>query len=255
MLFFAHFPALAKRDGSFECTLIYPNLSSAQLACKLSGTELGDRCIEVRLESGMKRFEPEFSKGPCEPQNRTLLMRSENDQFVVSELTGVFRALELERLSGAERRHFFLVEFETVAGAVEAWKSAENAAEASRVLQLPAETLRQETIRSPIEEVMIYGVPASKLLETRASASANSSSSAGANKNSATSARTTNPRSRSRSRSRSRDRYRNRSSTASSYSRQRSRSPRREREKEEEEYRYRDRSSRDRDRDYYSRRR
>ncbi len=250
-MFFEHFPALSKRDGSFECTVIYANLSSAQLACKLSGTELGDRCFEVRLEEGMKRFDADFIKEAAEPSSRTLLIRSESEDFV-EELQGVCRSLALERSNSAEKRHFFLVEFESLAAAVEAWKASEDFVDAVGALQLPRETIGASTIKSPIEEVMIYGVPASKLLETRPSAPEKD--------NSRSTIAHSNGQSRSRSRSRSRDRYRHRSSGSTSYnsghsSRHRSRSPRRDdrrdrdygRDRDERRDKSRDEKERERD--------
>lgn len=228
LLFFDYYESLSKRDGSYESTLVFSELSQAQLACRLDGCELGDRQIEVQMVLTLARFgDGNFQcpqVAPCE--SRTLLVRGSIDET----LTGIFRQVELTEKPSTERRSFHLVEFESVGAAGEALSKLE-AVEAKRVLELP----QVSAPKSPVEEVMIYGVPASKLLEPRVHSSATVKRSRSRS------------RSRSRERSRERERYGDRERHSDRYS------DRYGRDRHRDEYRYRSRddyeyrSSRDRD--------
>ncbi len=56
LVYFAHYPNVARHDGSYEVLLVYGNVSEARRALALDGAELGDRRFEVRLEGERARF-------------------------------------------------------------------------------------------------------------------------------------------------------------------------------------------------------
>lgn len=52
------------RDGSYECKVVYGNISEAKRAVRLSGTELGDRSFTVEMvQSSADRFRSRSSEG------------------------------------------------------------------------------------------------------------------------------------------------------------------------------------------------
>lgn len=56
MLFFDHHPNIKTRDGSYECDIVYANLSEAKRAVRISNTTLGDRTFTVSLVTDPTRF-------------------------------------------------------------------------------------------------------------------------------------------------------------------------------------------------------
>lgn len=246
ILLFDYYSSVSRRDGTFECVIVYRELSEAQLACKLDGTEMGDRCLEVRLSLSVDRFEIGFSSGTATAlTSRTLLVKSDDlscDLDVISnDFPGIYRSIELERDLGAGlptlSARFFLLEFSTLEAATVASKS-ENAnytvAEAQKHMQ--SFTIGNASNNSSInatgntEEVLIYGVPASKLLDPTTT--------------------------RSYAKTDDRDTSKISRQSSSHRSRSRSRSPHRkyhDRDYERDRYRYR--HERDRDRGYRNSRR
>jgi hypothetical protein len=148
---------------------------------------MGDRCLEVRLSESVDRFDIGFSGEVGEKDqlsSRTLLVKSEDLSCdlnrISNDFSGVFRSIELERDLGAGlpplSARFFLLEFASLEGAAEALK-IENSnysavAEAHKHMQSftvgnkgSASNNSTSASTSNMEEVLIYGVPASKLLD------------------------------------------------------------------------------------------
>lgn len=146
---------------------------------------MGDRCLEVRLSQSVDRFDIGFSGEVREKdqlQSRTLLVKSDDLSCdldrISNDFVGVFRSIELERDLGAGlpplSARFFLLEFTNLEAAAEALKletSNYSVAEAHKHMQsftvgnnvnLPNNST-VSTVNT--EEVLIYGVPASKLLD------------------------------------------------------------------------------------------
>lgn len=146
---------------------------------------MGDRCLEVRLSQSVDRFDIGFSGAVREKdqiQSRTLLVKSEDlscDLDIISnDFAGVFRSIELERDLGAGlpplSARFFLLEFTNLEAASEALKlenSKYSVAEAHEHMQSftvgsNGNAPNNSTVSTVnAEEVLIYGVPASKLLD------------------------------------------------------------------------------------------
>ena len=147
---------------------------------------MGDRCLEVRLSQSVDRFDIGFSGEVREIDqlsSRTLLVKSEDLSCELNRLSndfsGIFRLIELERDLGAGlpplSARFFLLEFANLKAATEAFKqenSNYSLAEAHKHMQSftvgnnanSSSNLAPPTVNA--EEVLIYGVPASKLLDT-----------------------------------------------------------------------------------------
>ena len=108
IIFFDYYSSISRRDGTFECVIVYRELAEAQLAAKLDGTELGDRCLEVRLSQSIDRFDISFSSGSNAAglTSRTLLIKSEEIiscdlDRISTDFEGISRIIELERDLGA----------------------------------------------------------------------------------------------------------------------------------------------------------
>lgn len=216
IIFFDYYSSVSRRDGTFECIIVYRELSEAQLAAKLDGTELGDRCLEVRLSEGIDRFDISYQadSNSSTATSRTLLVKTENmdcvKETIKASFANIFRILELERDLGAGlpplTARFYLVEFETLQAATEALTSSlENFTVAEARKHMQNYTVNGSNSNSASlsnEEILIYGVPASKLLDptirTQATASVLATKDA-------------RPRSRSPSRHQDRSRSRDRS--------------------------------------------
>lgn len=224
ILFFDYYSSISRRDGTFECVIVYRELSEAQLAAKLDGTELGDRCLEVRLSQSIDRFDISFGSNGVDSGlgSRTLLIKSEDMscglEQISNDFEGIFRSIELERDLGAGlpplSARFFLIEFATMEAAESALKHPNfTVAEAQRHMQsftigtgtaTSASSVPQQT---STEEVLIYGVPASKLLDPTTLRSKSSSYNTD-DKTLKSSSASYRSRSKSRSRSRSPRRHR-----------------------------------------------
>lgn len=184
ILFFDYYSSVSRRDGTFECVIVYRELSEAQLAAKLDGTEMGDRCLEVRLSQSVDRFDIGFSEVTAEKDqqasSRTLLVKCEDLSCdldrISNDFVGISKSIELERDLSAGlpplSARFFLLEFSTLEAAAEALKTENpnyTVAEAHKHMQsftvgnVSGKDL--STSATPTEEVLIYGVPASKLLD------------------------------------------------------------------------------------------
>ena len=222
IIFFDYYSSVSRKDGTFECVIVYREISEAQLAARLDGTELGDRCLEVRMSHSIDRFDIAFSPDGKLVDgdvlgSRTLLIKCEEMSCTVdqikSEFPNLFRLIELERDLNAGlpplSARFFLAEFQNVSEAEAALKkenSLYTLAEAHKHMQsfsignnsIQAANYNANSSRST-DEILIYGVPASKLLDptvTRSSRSDNQNS------------RSDDRNSRSKSRERERERYR-----------------------------------------------
>lgn len=258
IVFFDYYSSISRRDGTFECIVVYRELSEAQLGAKLDGTELGDRCLEVRLSNSIDRFDIGFeANGPVSnTSSRTLLIKGDDTASSLETLKEDFkdyeihRCIELERDLGAGlpalTARFFLVEFSSleVARGIQLPQMPSShsysMAEATKHLQTYTGSASQSgpgsfsyntsSTSGNTDEVLIYGVPASKLLDPTTSRSYNkevegkpSSSSSYHHQSSRTS------RSRSRSRESGRNRYRQRTRDYDRHRRSRSRSGERHR--------------------------
>lgn len=146
---------------------------------------MGDRCLEVRLSQSVDRFDIGFSgevSGKDQLQSRTLLVKSEDLSCdldrISNDFSGIFRSIELERDLGAGlpplSARFFLLEFANLEAAAEALRlenSNYSAAEAQKHMQSftvgnSGNAFNNSTASTAnTEEVLIYGVPASKLLD------------------------------------------------------------------------------------------
>lgn len=164
------------------------------MAAKLDGTELGDRCLEVRFSNSVDRFDIGF-RGRVDMNEieqltgRTLLIKSDEMtcdlEKISKDFEGIHKLFELERDLGAGlpalTARFFLVEFTSLEKAQSAIKKNDlfgyTVAEAKNHMQAytvgtggvvysssTSNSTAAATIHST-EEVLIYGVPASKLLE------------------------------------------------------------------------------------------
>lgn len=151
---------------------------------------MGDRCLEVRLSRSIDRFDIGFSGATTAkdqlPSSRTLLVKCEDLSCdldrISNDFPGISKSIELERDLGAGlpplSARFFLVEFSASEAAVEAL-IAENpnysVAEAHKHMQSFTIGNGSGNISSntttTTEEVLIYGVPASKLLDPTTSRS------------------------------------------------------------------------------------
>ena len=169
------------------------------MAAKLDGTELGDRCLEVRFSNSVDRFDIGF-RGQVVDVNeierltgRTLLIKSEDMtcdlEKISKDFEGINKLFELERDLGAGlpalTARFFLVEFASLEKAQGAIKKNDligyTVAEAKNHMQAytvgtggvvysssSTTSSSNSTAAAAVhstEEVLIYGVPASKLLE------------------------------------------------------------------------------------------
>ena len=144
---------------------------------------MGDRCLEVRLSQSVDRFDIGFSgmtEGEQQLGSRTLIVKCEDlscDIDIVSKDFSVFKTIELERDLGAGlpplSARFFLVEFSTLEAAAEALNNENpnySVAEAHKHMQSftvgnSGNASNNSTTNTSTEEVLIYGVPASKLLD------------------------------------------------------------------------------------------
>ncbi len=143
----------------------------------MDGTELGDRCLEVRLSQSIDRFDISFGSNVAAILgSRTLLIKSEDMSCQISsDFEGIFRSIELERDLGAGlpplSARFFLIEFATTEAAEAALKHPNyTVAEAQKHMQSYTigtnNTASSSFVpQSSSEEVLIYGIPASKLLD------------------------------------------------------------------------------------------
>ena len=152
---------------------------------------MGDRCLEVRLSQSVDRFDIGFSgevSGKEQLSSRTLLVKTEDLSCdidrISNDFSGIFRSIELERDLGAGlpplSARFFLLEFSNLETAAEALKN-ENSnysiAEAHKHMQSFTVGNKgnvfnnQATSTANTEDVLIYGVPASKLLDPTATRS------------------------------------------------------------------------------------
>lgn len=147
---------------------------------------MGDRCLEVRLSESVDRFDIGFSGEVGEKEqlsSRTLLVKCEDLSCdldrISKDFSGISRSIELERDLGAGlpplSARFFLMEFANLETAAEALKAAENlnysVAEAHKHMQSFTVGTNGNASNSSAatsvntDEVLIYGVPASKLLD------------------------------------------------------------------------------------------
>lgn len=186
IIFFDYYSSVSRRDGTFECVIVYRELSEARLAAKLDGTELGDRCLEVRMSHSIDRFDIAFSADgkTGELGSRTLLIKCEEMSCTLDQIQVTFpnisRSVELERDLGAGlpplSARFFLSEFQSVVDAETALKSENSLytlAEAHKHMQSYSIGNGNQSVNysanssntRSADEVLIYGVPASKLLD------------------------------------------------------------------------------------------
>lgn len=255
IIFFDYYSSIARRDGTFECVVVYRELSEAQLAAKLDGTELGDRCLEVRLSQSIDRFDISFSSSDvegCVNTSRTLLVKSEDMSCNLDKITQDFnieqgkihRFIELERDLGAGlpalTARFFLIEFSSMEAALAARMASPSSsiysiAEAYKHMQTytvgsassgSSFNYNTSSTSGNTDEILIYGVPASKLLDPTTTRSYNNANKPSTDDKYESSTRSSRSRSRSRENDHRRrdDYHRSRSSRDYDRSRRRSRS-------------------------------